>query len=102
MSRTLGGQKRTYICPCGWGTKDSVRASDMKLRMHRKICGVVGDFQPTVFDGNMNGINGITHTRRGNMQHTPLIANVKLDNVLIAQCPLADVLNSKDALNPKK
>ena len=102
---TTGGQRRTYFCPCGWGTKDSVRASDMKLRLHKKVCGLVGDFQPTAFDGSVNGINGMQFNKRGNLQYKPLIANIKLNSEIVGQCPLTEVLNGTtfiDVLNCKK
>jgi hypothetical protein len=67
----------------------------MKMRLHRKVCDIVGDFTPVAFDGSVNGMNGMQFNKRGNLQHKPLIANVKLDNVIVGQAPLAEVLNGK-------
>ena len=92
----LGGQQRTYICQCGWGTKDSVRASDMKVKMHRKKCALVAGIQaPPPFDASTNGVNGLTYTRRGNLQYRPLVANLTTSGAeVISVCDTA----LKDAL----
>jgi hypothetical protein len=90
-----GGQRRTYICPCGWGTKDSVRGSDYKMKLHMKICGAVQNFQPTAFNACMNGANGLQATRQGNLQYRPLIGIIRTNDNEIAQLPLAEIMNTR-------
>ncbi len=71
----LGGQRRTYICDCGWSTKDSVRAADMKFKLHQKVCpNGSRPVAPRAFNPSMNGFNGITTSRRGYLQHVPIVA----------------------------
>ena len=86
----MGGQKRTIVCACGWGTKDSVRASNMKLKMHQKLCSLTTSNQPIPFDPKMNGFNGMTYSNRGNLQHQPLIANLNSGNEVVAVCDAKD------------
>lgn len=71
-----GGQRRTYMCACGWGTKDSVRASDMKLKLHKKVCELarMNEWGDRPFNADLNGLNGIVQGRNG-PRHQPLVAN---------------------------
>lgn len=70
-----GGQRRTYMCACGWGTKDSVRASEMKLKLHKKVCELarMANWGGRPFEA-VNGLNGIVQGRNG-PRHEPVIAN---------------------------
>ena len=94
-----GGQHLTFICPCGWGTKDSIRASNMKLRLHKKVCDVIGDLGnrsvQEILDSPVmksNGFNGIKFSKRGNPQHIPLIANVINNGEIVKEYSLTEAL----------
>jgi hypothetical protein len=76
MSRNLGGQKRTSLCPCGWVTKGSVRESTFKFKLHAKKCEIakengVEQLLGEPFDADTNGMNGIMTSRNGNLYHKP-------------------------------
>ena len=94
----LGGQRRTYICPCGWGTKDSVRASDMKMKMHMKKCNAVHNLNAPAFNPDMNGLNGIQINRRGNLQHNPLNAVINFNGGVWNEVPLAVAMEAKEMI----
>ena len=78
-----GGQQRIYNCPCGWGTQDSVRASDMKLKMHKKTCELARAHNGVAppFERNINGMNGIKINRRGHFNYVPVIALPLINNI---------------------
>ena len=88
---TTGGKRRTYICPCGWGTKYSIRASDMKIRLHKKVCDVAGDLGD-IKNLVSNGFNGIKFSKKGNPQHIPIIANVVNNGEIVKECSLTEAL----------
>lgn len=95
-----GGQRRTYNCPCGWGTQDSVRASDMKLKMHKKTCELARaeNWGARPFEPTLNGMNGMQVNRRGHFNHVPLIANnMTLNNINYEHIiPVADALRMQE------
>jgi hypothetical protein len=93
----LGGQRRTYMCDCGWGTKDSVRAANMKYKLHQKVCPN-GNRQmaPPAFNPAMNGFNGINVSRRGNLQHIPLVTAVVDENGVIGVADMGVAMEVKE------
>jgi hypothetical protein len=74
----------------------------MKIKMHRKKCALVVGFQaPPPFDASTNGVNGLTYTKRGNLQYRPIMANVSISGAeVISVCDAKDVckMSLKDAL----
>jgi len=91
-----GGQQRTIICDCGWATKDSVRASNMKFKLHQKVCPNGNHEMPPAFNAAMNGYNGIIANRRGNLQHAPLVAQVVENDIIVGVANLIDILNVRE------
>lgn len=89
-----GGQRRTYMCACGWGTKDSVRASEMKLKLHKKVCELarMANWGGRPFEA-VNGINGIVQGRNG-PRHQPLMAN----NMIVNGAGFQNVIPLEEAM----
>ena len=82
---SYGGQKRTVICPCGWTDKSGVRDANAAMKLHKKVCerarvaiptNAAPAFNPAVVE--VNGFNGIRHSRHGNPVHHPLRPSVMM------------------------
>lgn len=81
---SYGGQKRTVICPCGWTAKSGVRDANAAMKLHKKVCEQAREAMPTnaapAFNqvADVNGFNGMGHSRRGNPVHRPLRPSVMM------------------------
>jgi len=84
--RTLGGQKRTTICPCGFIAKGQLREAKCRFKLHTKKCELAKelgteDFSNAPFVASVNGLNGMTYSRHGNIQHRPVVSTASTVNL---------------------
>lgn len=69
MSRTLGGQQRTAIMPCGKMMIGHPREVNKRVAIHIKLCSTCQGLpsMPTAFNPQSNDKANITVSRRGNI-----------------------------------